>query len=89
LFAIVDAWATACRIESFFDAVARRAQDLDPDEGARVLTALERARQLLGGTDALDRFREWKTPEEATRREVGRAELVMLGMTRSILRLAI
>jgi len=64
LFAIVDAWATACRIESIFDAVARRAQDLDPDEGARVLTALERARQLLGGTDALDRFREWKTPEE-------------------------
>lgn len=72
LLSMVDDWARAIRIEAFFEAVTREAA-LVPEageghgdsEGAEVLGRhLERARELLGGTDALARFRRWRTPEE-------------------------
>ena len=72
LLAIVEEWARARRIEDFFEDIAHQVtisgQPSD-DEGeerdaqAKLEDRLRRARELLGTTDALERFREWKTPE--------------------------
>jgi hypothetical protein len=64
LFAIVDAWALADRIERFFDDAERRASALNSDDRAALLDRIRQARGLLGGTDALARLQEWKAPSE-------------------------
>ncbi len=64
LFAIIDAWGLAKRIEGFFEDAERRAADLQPEDQEALLDRLHHARTLLGGVNALDRFREWKAPEE-------------------------
>jgi hypothetical protein len=64
LYAIIEAWAVAKRIEEFFENVERRAPGLDDADGKALLDRVQRARQMLGGTDALSRFRSWKAPEE-------------------------
>jgi hypothetical protein len=64
LFAIIEAWAVARRIEDFFEDVARRSPSVDEEGGEALLDRVHRARQMLGGTDALSRFRNWKPPEE-------------------------
>ena len=61
---IVDEWSTACRIESLAREIASRLRDLDPEEARHLEGRLERARQLLGSTSALERLRGWRTPEE-------------------------
>ena len=64
LFAIVDAWALADRIERFFDDAERHASALNSDDRAALLDRIRKARGLLGGTDALARLRQWKAPSE-------------------------
>ncbi|MBE3065355.1 MAG: hypothetical protein IMZ69_10110 [Spirochaetes bacterium] len=64
LFAIVDAWALADRIERFFDDAERRASALGSDDRAGLLDRIRQARTLLGGTDALVRLQQWKAPSE-------------------------
>lgn len=64
LLAIINAWAEATRIEAFFLDAESRAADLREDERAALLERLARARQIVGGIDALERFREWRMPEE-------------------------
>ena len=64
LFAIIEAWALAKRIEAFFEDADRRTERLPETERQIVLERLSRARELLGGVDALKRFIEWKSPEE-------------------------
>ena len=64
LLAIVEAWSLANRIEAFFQDAGLRAAELGEEERAEVLERLRRARDLLGGTDALGRFRSWKAPVE-------------------------
>lgn len=64
LFAIIDAWGVAKRIEEFFDDTEKRAAGLGEPERASVLLRVERARRLLGGVDALKRFAAWRTPED-------------------------
>jgi hypothetical protein len=64
LLAIVDRWALARNIESFFEDAQRRAGDLPAEDQALVIARLEEARQMLGGTNALDHFRKWKSPDE-------------------------
>ena len=64
LFAIVESWGVAERIESFFKNAERRALDLGEADRASILERLHSARALLGGTDALQWFRTWKVPEE-------------------------
>ena len=64
LFAIVKAWATADRIERFFDDAERRASILNSDDRAALLDRIGQARRLLGGTDALARLQQWKAPGE-------------------------
>jgi hypothetical protein len=64
LFAIIEAWDVAKRTEEFFNDAERRAEGLDTEARQILLDRLYRARALLGGVDALQRFRAWKAPEE-------------------------
>jgi hypothetical protein len=64
LLAAIDRWAFARNLESFFEDVIRRASELEPEECTRMVQRVDKARELLGGTDALAPFREWKAPEE-------------------------
>jgi hypothetical protein len=64
LFAIIDAWGVAKRIEAFFDDAERRSANLGNEDRGALVDRLHRARELLGGVDALQRFRSWKAPEE-------------------------
>jgi hypothetical protein len=64
LAAIIDAWQTATGVERFFADAERRAESLDPDQRAALMDRLRRARELLGGVDALQHFSTWKAPEE-------------------------
>lgn len=64
LAAIIERWAEAKRVEAFFEDAARRAASLADAESTALLERLNRARELLGSVDALERFRSWKTPEE-------------------------
>jgi hypothetical protein len=64
LFEVVEAWGIAKRLEAFFEDAERRANQLEPEQGAEMLARLERGRNLLGGVDALRHFESWKTPEQ-------------------------
>lgn len=64
LSAIIAAWAGAKSVESFFEDVERRAEALSNDERAIIHDHLQRARALLGGVDALQRFGAWRAPDE-------------------------
>lgn len=64
LHAVIEAWAKVKRIEEFFEDAERRAGKLGDEERRALLDRLRRARELLGETDALQRLRVWKAPEE-------------------------
>ncbi|MBE0618856.1 MAG: hypothetical protein IH608_13185 [Proteobacteria bacterium] len=64
LFAIVEAWGVAKRIEAFFEDAERRATDLGAEQRQLISDRLHGARELLGGVDALQRFLAWRPPEE-------------------------
>lgn len=64
LFNLVEDWALARRVEGFFEDAIRRTSDALPDVREVLQARLERARKMLGGTDALERLGEWRAPEE-------------------------
>jgi hypothetical protein len=64
LLEIVDDWSLARNIESFFEDAERRASALPAEELAATRERLNRARDVLGGTDALGRFHDWQSPDE-------------------------
>jgi hypothetical protein len=64
LHEIIDAWGEAKRIEEFFKDAELRLEGLGDEDRAAILDRLKRARELLGGIDALERFKAWKTPDE-------------------------
>jgi hypothetical protein len=64
LAAIIERWAEAKRVEAFFEDAERRAAKLADGESTAIRKRLKRARELLGGVDALERFRSWKAPDE-------------------------
>lgn len=64
LLAIIEAWGLANQIEGFFEDAERRAAGLDEGEREVIQERLRRARELVGGVDALQRFRAWKAPDE-------------------------
>jgi Xaa-Pro aminopeptidase len=64
LLEIVEGWSLALSIEAFFEDALRRSKDLDAEHFAAIKDRLAKARAMLGGLDALARFRHWKTPEE-------------------------
>ena len=67
LLSIVDTWGLAMRIEAFFLDAERRASGLEEGSKAETATRLERARELLGGVNALRHFDSWRSPEERER----------------------
>ena len=64
LLGIIDAWAEAKRIESFFEEVESRTSTFNQEEPGAILKRLAEARELLGAIDALERLKAWKTPRE-------------------------
>lgn len=64
LSSIISAWAKTKRIEEFFADAERRAVDLSDDEKRMVLERLKLAREMVGGTDALEWFQSWRSPDE-------------------------
>ena len=64
LLEIIEMWATSKRIEEFFADAEHKLKNLAEGERTRSMERLQRARKLIGSTDALERFQSWKTPEE-------------------------
>lgn len=64
LHEIIDAWGEAKRAEEFFKDAEQRLEGLSDEDRVTLLDRLKRARELLGGIDALERFKAWKAPEE-------------------------
>jgi len=64
LLRIIDRWAQSNKIEQFFADAERRAENLEGDERIKLSDQLRRARELIGSTDALEHFLNWKSPEE-------------------------
>jgi hypothetical protein len=61
---IINVWAEAKRIEEFFTDAEQRAMDLNDEEREFILERLKLAREMVGGTDALQWFGAWKAPDE-------------------------
>ncbi len=64
LLEIIEMWATSKRLEEFFADAERKLKTLPEDQRVRTMERLQRARKLIGNTDALERFQSWKAPEE-------------------------
>jgi len=67
LFSIIEDWGVAKRVETFFEDAERRIASLPGEERERSINRIHRARELLGGVDALQRFRDWRAPEERSK----------------------
>ena len=64
LLSIIEAWAEAKRISDFFTEAETRAHSLSEEDREILQSRLIEARELLGDTDVLRRFKTWKTPKE-------------------------
>jgi len=64
LYQIIHAWSEANQIEYFFKDVERRVNDHSEDKKMKMFERLQRARELIGNTDAFEHFLRWKTPDE-------------------------
>jgi hypothetical protein len=64
LLQLIEAWAATKRLEAFFADAGQRLEGLAPDNRSQLADRLRRARDLIGTTDALERLRQWKAPEE-------------------------
>jgi hypothetical protein len=64
LLAIIEEWAAAKRLTAFFDDARSRIEGLPEAERGALLARLLRARGLIGTTDTVTRFKEWRSPEE-------------------------
>jgi len=64
LASIIESWARSKRLEAFFVDAEEKVTLLDEQLREEMLKRLSRARQLIGSTDALERFGLWRTPEE-------------------------
>ena len=62
LLAIVDQWALARNLESFFTDAELRAKTANAETQAVLAKRLARARSLLGGIDPLTHFSQWEAP---------------------------
>lgn len=61
---IIDSWAAAKSLDAFFADADSRIRTLPEQEREPLTARLERARDLVGNTDALARLASWRTPEE-------------------------
>jgi hypothetical protein len=55
---------TACRIEKFFGDLTAARDRLTDEQRATMDERFTRARSLFGGSEAIEHFSEWRTPEE-------------------------
>jgi len=62
LLAIIEEWAVSMRLEAFFDDARSRIDGLPEAERGALLARLARARDLIGTTDTVTRFKEWRSP---------------------------
>ena len=65
LLAAIESFRFAQGFESFFADVERHAADLDANARNEILEKVRRARALLGGVNALERFSRWVPPEDS------------------------
>jgi hypothetical protein len=61
---VIEKWSEVTRVEKFFEAAEQGAANLPPEEGRTLLRRLRLARDLIGSTNALEHFLEWKAPDE-------------------------
>lgn len=61
---VIKAWVKAKGIEEFFADIEKRAANLEEEQRTVVLERLIQARTLIGSTNALEHFLEWKAPDE-------------------------
>lgn len=64
LVSIVEGWAWARNLESFFRDIEERASGLSLEEQQAMGRKLAKAREMVGGTDSLQRFGKWLAPNE-------------------------
>jgi hypothetical protein len=64
IFEIIKDWGLGKRIEEFLEEVSKQAALLEDTERRPIIERLEKARELLGGVDALKRLRSWRAPSE-------------------------
>lgn len=64
LFSIIENWAETKRIDEFFKDAQIRANELSDEERQSIEARLIEARKLLGTIDALEHFKQWKSPLE-------------------------
>lgn len=64
LQASIDHWAKVKAMDAFFEDVERRAAELaDKAERAAILANVQQAREVIGSTDALAYFKNWRYPK--------------------------
>jgi hypothetical protein len=66
---IISDWEESKKIEAFFVEVENGSRQLPDDLRERVSERVRRARALLSNADVLERFSEWKLPEERLNRD--------------------
>ena len=64
LLEIIGAWAHSKQLEAFFEETERRIQGLADVERERMLERVRRGREMIGSTDALEKFLKWRLPLE-------------------------
>jgi hypothetical protein len=67
LMSLVDEWRHAKGITDFFEDVQRHAGQLSAGEQEALAGRAQKARELLGGVNALQKLLQWQTPEDLER----------------------
>lgn len=64
LLQIIKAWVEAKNLDEFIFEIEQILKKSPEDDRKKLLDRIIRARELMGNTNALDRFLTWKSPEE-------------------------
>jgi hypothetical protein len=60
----IDAWARTRQVHEWLELVAKDAQELPEPDRSHLLGRLEQAKVIVGGRDALELLKAWKSPGE-------------------------
>lgn len=64
LLNIINAWSNSVQLQAFFANAEEQISHLPEHVRDEMLERLRQARDLVGSTDALERFRLWRSPQE-------------------------
>jgi hypothetical protein len=67
LLSVIEEWGRVRNIQAFLAEVERQCEKCLPEERPSVMDRLERARGMIGATNALEHLLAWKTPREIYR----------------------